>query len=89
MTMRSTRSLPTFQPDCCSNGVMRRTPAAVPAGQGDDRLGELIFVVSLRGLVTLGSPRLAYQLARMPFTQSLVPSVLDGDAAPLGTQKFP
>jgi hypothetical protein len=39
----------------------------------------------LSRLVALRSPRLAHQPAGMPFTESLVPSVLDGDAAPLGT----
>jgi hypothetical protein len=59
--------------------------AAILTGQGDDRLGQLVFVVPLRWLIALGSPRLPYQPAGVPFTQSLVPSVLDGDAAPLGT----
>ncbi len=61
------------------------TESTVLTGQGDDRLGQLIFVVPLHGLIPLGSSRLAHQAARLSFTQSFLPSVLDGDAAPLGT----
>jgi hypothetical protein len=45
----------------------------------------LVFVVALRRLIALGLAGLTYQPARAPFTASFVPSVLDGDAAPLGT----
>lgn len=67
----------------------RRDPpvavAAVLAGQADDRLPQPVFVVALGGLIALGSPRLMDQAARSPFTPSFFPSVLNGDAAPLGT----
>jgi hypothetical protein len=59
--------------------------AAVLAGQRDDGLRQPIFVTPLRGLITLGSARLAHQPARAPFTQSFFPSVVNGDPAPLGT----
>ena len=58
-------------------------------GQGDDRLGTLIFVVSLRGLVALGSPWLLTSRHACRSLNPLSPSVLGGAAAPLGTQKFP
>lgn len=45
--------------------------------------------IPLRGLIALRPSRLAYQAAGVPFTQSFVPSVLNGDATSLGTQKFP
>jgi len=48
-------------------------------------LRQLVFVVALGRLITLGLAGLTYQLAGVPFTESFVPSVLDGDAAPLGT----
>ena len=67
----------------------RRDPpiaiAAVLAGQRGDRLGQPVFIVALRGLIQLGSPRLTHQPARVPFTQSFFPGVLNGYAAPLGT----
>jgi len=59
--------------------------AAILTGQGQDRLCQPIFVIALGGLIALGSPRLAHQPACAPFTQSLFPSVLNGDATPLGT----
>jgi hypothetical protein len=59
--------------------------AAVLAGQGDNRLREPIFVVSLRGLIALRAARLPHQPAGVPFTQSFFPSVMNGDPAPLGT----
>ena len=59
--------------------------AAVLASQPQHRLCQSVFVVALRRLVTLRSARLAHQPARVPFTASFFPSVLNGDAAPLGT----
>ena len=49
-------------------------------GQRNDRLGQLVFLVPLRQMVALGSARLPQQMASVPFNQSLVPSVLDGNA---------
>jgi len=63
--------------------------APVFTGQRDDGFGEPLLIGARGGLVALGSPRLADQPARMPFTQSLVSSVVDGYTVPLGTQKFP
>jgi hypothetical protein len=71
------------------NGNSSVAQPAILTGQCDDRLGELIFVVALRRPIALCSPRLVHQPTRLPFTESLVPSVLDGDAAPLGTQESP
>src|SRR5579883_3081285 len=59
--------------------------ASVLAGQGDDGFRQLIFIAALCGLVTLRAARLAHQTARMPFTQAFLPSVVNGDPAPLGT----
>jgi|SRR5215471_13588050 len=61
------------------------TVTSILAGQSDNRLGQWGFVASLRRLVPLGPTRLAHQLASVPFTQSLFPSVLNGQATPLGT----
>src|ERR1019366_3742723 len=66
----------------------REAPVAVAsilAGQGDDDLHQPILIVALRGLIALGSARLMDQAAGSPFTQSFFPSVLNGDATPLGT----
>jgi len=59
---------------------------AILTGQGDDRLDQLVFVFPSRRLIGLGSPRLSYQPAGVPFTQSL-PERFEGqsDAAPRGT----
>jgi len=59
--------------------------AAVLTGQGDDRLRQAVFIMALRGLITLCSPRLTDQSAGPPFTQAFFPSVLNGEATPLGT----
>jgi hypothetical protein len=67
----------------------RRDPSvaepAVLTGQRDDRLGQQVFVIEFGRLIALGSAWLTDQPTRVPFTESLVPSVLDGGAAPLGT----
>lgn len=63
-------------------------PVAEPpifTGQRDNRFGQLIFIVPLCGLITLRSAGLRHQSARLPFTQSFFPSVVNGDPAPLGT----
>jgi hypothetical protein len=59
--------------------------ATILAGQCDDGLRQPIFIAALRGLITLRPPRLMDQAAGLPFTQSFLPSVVNGDAAPLGT----
>lgn len=61
------------------------TEASVLTRQRDDRLGQPVFVAALRGPIPLGPARLFYQPARMPFTQSFFPSVVNGNPAPLGT----
>jgi hypothetical protein len=61
------------------------TEATILAGQGEDRLGEPILVVALGGLIALRSPPLPNYSAGVPFTQSFVPSVLNGEASPHGT----
>jgi hypothetical protein len=48
----------------------------------------MIFVVALCRPMALDA-RLPHQPARMPFTQSLFSSVVNGHATPLGPQKFP
>jgi len=60
--------------------------AAVLTGQRDDRLGQFVFVVPLDALIPLCSTRLPHQPARPPLAESVFPSMLDGHAAPLGTQ---
>lgn len=59
--------------------------AAVLTSQGEDRLRQPAFVLPLRGLITLRAARLMEQTAGPPFTESLFPSVLNGDPPPLGT----
>jgi hypothetical protein len=59
--------------------------ATVLTGQGNDRLGQTVFIVALCGLVALRPAWLVNQTARVPFTQSFFPSVLNGNATPLGT----
>jgi len=59
--------------------------AAILTSQGDDRLRQPIFILPLGGLITLRAPRLIEQTAGSPFTESLFPSVLNGDPPPLGT----
>jgi hypothetical protein len=57
----------------------------VTGNKSDDRFGQLIFIVPLRGLITLCSAGLLHQPARMPVTQSFFQSVMNGNPAPLGT----
>ena len=61
------------------------TKAPVLARQGEDRLRESILIFTLRGLITLRGAPLPHQAAGVPFTASLVPCVLNGDASPHGT----
>jgi hypothetical protein len=59
--------------------------AAILTSQGDDRLGQPAFILALRGMITLRAPRLMEQTAGPPFTESLFPSMFNGDPPPLGT----
>lgn len=59
--------------------------AAILTGEGEDRLGEPILVVGLRGLIALRGAPLPDQLAGVPFRDSFVPCVLNGEASPRGT----
>jgi hypothetical protein len=59
--------------------------AAILTSQGNDRLGQPAFILALRGLITLRASRLMQQMAGPPFTESLFPSVCNGDPPPLGT----
>ena len=61
------------------------TEAAVLAGEGEDRLREPILVIGLRGLIALRGSRLPHQRAGVPFTETFVPGVLNGEASPHGT----
>ena len=65
--------------------IRRVAKAAVLAGQCKGRLRQLVFVVALGRLIALRSTGLTHQLAGVLFTESFVPSVLDGAAASLGT----
>jgi hypothetical protein len=55
------------------------------ARQDEDRLREPILVVALGGLVALRRAPLSDQPAGVPFTESFVPRVLNGEASPHGT----
>jgi hypothetical protein len=59
--------------------------AAVLTGECQDRLRESILIVNLRGLITLGGAPLPRQPAGVPFAESFVPGVLNGEASPHGT----
>src|ERR1019366_7918569 len=61
------------------------TEAPVRARQGEDRLREPILIAALGRLVTLRGAPLPDQSAGVPFTESLVPRVLNGEASPHGT----
>jgi len=61
------------------------TEATILAGEGEDRLREPILIVRLRGLITLRGAPLPDQPARVPFRDSFVPGVLNGEASPHGT----
>jgi hypothetical protein len=61
------------------------TEAPILAGQGEDRLSKPILVVALGWSIALRSPPLPNYPAGVPFTQSFVPRVLNGDASPHGT----
>jgi hypothetical protein len=67
---------------CCDSPIPE---PPVLARQGEDRLREPILVVALGGLVALRGAPLPDQSAGVPFTEPLVPRVLNGEASPHGT----
>ena len=73
---------PALSQQRCDSSI---TEAAVLAGQGQDRLREPILVIGLRRLITLRGSPLPHQSAGMPFTETFVPGVLNGDTSPHGT----
>ena len=62
-----------------------RLQEARESREREDRLRQPILVLAWRRLVALRVAPLPHQAAGMPFTDSFVPSVLNGDTSPHGT----
>jgi hypothetical protein len=61
------------------------TEAAILTGQRQNRLRQPILVVALGWPIALRGPPLPDYPAGVPFTESFVPGVLNGEASPHGT----